>query len=290
MCTATTSSLVGTSSRLRLLLEDSSPRNAFRLVPPRYQPIFFCAERRVARRSPPFLRWEPRWVWQGDKTPDIKRIRKFLKNPRKISATAATIPPTIMSGQKPNPEREAAAAIDWDQALGEHGSWLRAVIANRLSASGSRQHVVDEVMQEVALAAVKSPSGSIPPEKVGPWLYKVAVRQTLLYRRKTGRRRKLVERVANRQTSAAASNHGQGDPLSWLLAVERAEQIRLVMDGLHRRDREILMLKYEQGWTYHQLVEHLGISESAVEARLHRARKRLREALLKQRLVEQSTK
>jgi len=34
------------------------------------------------------------------------------------------------------------------------------------------------------------------------------------------------------------------------------------------------MLKYAEDWSYHALAEHLGISHSAVEARLHRARQR----------------
>ena len=36
------------------------------------------------------------------------------------------------------------------------------------------------------------------------------------------------------------------------------------------------MLKYTEDWSYRALAEHLGISESAVETRLHRARGRLR--------------
>ena len=39
---------------------------------------------------------------------------------------------------------------------------------------------------------------------------------------------------------------------------------------------ELLLLKYTENWNYHQLAERLGVSHSAVEARLHRARARLR--------------
>lgn len=186
---------------------------------------------------------------------------------------------------------DPSESIDWEQSLSENAGWLRAVIANRLH-RGDGQHAVDEVMQEVALAAVKAPAGGVNPDKVGPWLYQVAVRQTLMYRRKTGRQRRLVDRYAERHANRLhAASRGtvasSGDPLVWLLAVERAEQIRTVIGNLHRRDREILMLKYEQGWSYHQLAEHLGISHSAVEARLHRARKRLRQELIRNQLVEE---
>ena len=46
------------------------------------------------------------------------------------------------------------------------------------------------------------------------------------------------------------------------------------------------MLKYTQDWSYRDLAEHLGISQSAVEARLHRARKRLRTVLTALEVVE----
>ena len=48
------------------------------------------------------------------------------------------------------------------------------------------------------------------------------------------------------------------------------------MGRLPRRDAEILMLKYTEEWNYQELAQHLGISHSAVETRLHRARQRLR--------------
>ena len=39
------------------------------------------------------------------------------------------------------------------------------------------------------------------------------------------------------------------------------------------------MLKYTENWRYQQIAAHLGISQSAVEARLHRARRKLRAEL-----------
>ena len=45
------------------------------------------------------------------------------------------------------------------------------------------------------------------------------------------------------------------------------------------REAEILLLKYSEDWTYRQIADHLGLTSSAVEARLHRARQRLRRKL-----------
>ena len=132
---------------------------------------------------------------------------------------------------------------------------------------------VEDVMQELSLAAVRQRAPLNDPEKVAPWLYRLAVRQTLLYRRTQGRRRKLVDRYAQRVQPTEADLR-QVDPLGWLLAKERRSNVRLAIARLPQRDAEILMLKYNEDWSYHALSEHLGISESAVEARLHRARGR----------------
>ena len=116
------------------------------------------------------------------------------------------------------------------------------------------------------------------PAKVAPWLYRLAVRQSLLYRRKQGRRRKLIDRYAQRCRPSEADNR-QADPLDWLLSEERRTQVRAAVSRIPKRDAEILMLKYTEDWSYRALAEHLGVSESAVETRLHRARGRLRTEL-----------
>jgi RNA polymerase sigma-70 factor (ECF subfamily) len=59
------------------------------------------------------------------------------------------------------------------------------------------------------------------------------------------------------------------------------------MARLPRRDADVLVLKYAEHWSYRQLAEHLGTTESAVEARLHRARARLREELNRLRVNEE---
>lgn len=164
--------------------------------------------------------------------------------------------------------------IDWEQTLEKHRPWLRSVVAARVGEG----HGIDEVLQEVAMAAIKGAPADLPPEKAGPWLYAVAVRQALMYRRSAGRRRKLVDGFVEKVQPSNDSR--EANPLDWLVAEEQATKIQKAMAALHRRDREILLLKYEQGWSYHDIVDHLGISHSAVEARLHRARGRLRNELV----------
>jgi RNA polymerase sigma factor (sigma-70 family) len=167
------------------------------------------------------------------------------------------------------------APIDWQVALTVHDRWLRTVVLARLR----EPQAVDDVMQEVALAAVRQAAPLADVTKLAPWLYQLAVRQSLLYRRKCGRRRRLLDNVAQRQDGLDQSHSHQ--PLVWLLAGERQQLVRRALEVLPTRDAQILLLKYTEDWDYHQIASHLGCSHSAVETRLHRARQRLRAALLR---------
>ena len=56
----------------------------------------------------------------------------------------------------------------------------------------------------------------------------------------------------------------------------------MVQQALRRlppRDADLLVLKYAEGWSARELAGRLGVKTAAVEARLHRARGRLRAEL-----------
>lgn len=172
-------------------------------------------------------------------------------------------------GGKARIGRRSEAPLDWNAVFAEHGGWLGRVVAVRV---GERQ-AVEEVLQEVALAATKS-GAAVEPGRLSAWLYRVAIRTTLLYRRRCGRQRKLIDRVARR--SAESDEAG---PLDWLVAAERRELVRAALARLGAKDREILWLRYGENWPCRQVAERMGASVAAVEARLHRARQRLRAEL-----------
>lgn len=85
-------------------------------------------------------------------------------------------------------------SIDWSATLAKHERWLRTVVGARVG----EPQAVDEVMQEVSLAVVRGKTPISDRSKIAPWLYQLAVRQSLLYRRKAGRRRKLVGNYVDR--------------------------------------------------------------------------------------------
>ena len=67
-----------------------------------------------------------------------------------------------------------------------------------------------------------------------------------------------------------------------VLAAEQQDTVRSAVQQLPELDRQVLMLKYVEGWTYRQLAEMLGVSEDSIEYRLLKSRKRLKALLQSQ--------
>ena len=103
------------------------------------------------------------------------------------------------------------AVEDPVKAYQEHESWLRTALQARLNSSDE----VEEVLQEVAVAAAKQSVKEVPVDRTGPWLYRVALRQVMLFRRKAGRRKKLVQNFAAGRRPVE-SDSGSEDPLKFL--------------------------------------------------------------------------
>jgi len=165
-------------------------------------------------------------------------------------------------------------ATDWGSALAAHEGWLRKVI---LARTGEVQ-AVDEVFQRVALAAVEQAAPLADPAKAAPWLHRLAVIHAARYRRKLGRERRALHGFAENQVHLG-NGHADG-VLGWLIARERDDETRCALTRMSGADVEILMFKYGERWSYRQIADRLGITEKAVDARLTRARARLRSELI----------
>lgn len=170
--------------------------------------------------------------------------------------------------------------VDWSFELGRHSRWLRSVLLTRSRDPGA----VDELFQEVSLAAIRNGDTLQDTSKTGPWLYRIAVRQAQQHRRTLGRRRRNLPPAETGADQSCTSD--QPDPLEWLLSDERSRMIRQAIDALPSKEAELLVLKYTENWSYRELAEHLGTTEGAVESRLHRARQKLRAELTRRQIVE----
>lgn len=153
----------------------------------------------------------------------------------------------------------------------EHESWLRTVVRSRLQ----EPEAIEDVMQNIAMAIVRQRDTLVGVQKIGAWLYQIAVRQVLMYRRTTGRRRRLQDRLSQ----GVASESEAVGPLQVLLSQEARGRVGQALEKLPELDRQVLLLKYTEDWSYREIAAHLGVQEETVEYRLMKARKSLRQQL-----------
>lgn len=181
----------------------------------------------------------------------------------------------------------AADTIDWPLVLEQNRSWLTNILRARI---GDR-HDVEDVYQEIVLAVLKQVKRSFGPvsaanssaalptvpldqEKIAPWLYRIAIRHVVNFYRRTNR-------LSHAKPSAELDPASQrAQPLDWMLAVEKQNQLQGALEQLRPQDREVLTLKYQENWSYQQIADQLGVPVRNIEYRLLSARKRLRQILL----------
>lgn len=173
-----------------------------------------------------------------------------------------------------HPHVRPDGSVDWESALKANENWMRSVISQRVG----EQSAVDEVFQNVALAAARQKAPLRDPSKVGAWLYRLVVVQSALYRRSLGRKRKLLKRCEDR-ANPSENDARQSEPVDWLLRKERKQWVQKALTRLPDDERQLLLMKYAEDKSYQEISDELGSTVSAVQSKLHRARARMKKTL-----------
>ena len=158
---------------------------------------------------------------------------------------------------------------NWQTVWQVHSKWLRTVLIARLR----DESIAEELLQEVAVIAWRKREQLADPDKIGPWLYRIAIRQIqMLWRKQANSKR--FSSLEN--LSQDTPDRQQTDPLNWLTSDEAHRLVRDALDRMSSQDREILMLKHTEEWTYQQIADRLGVSVDKIIYRNSRACQRLR--------------
>jgi RNA polymerase sigma-70 factor (ECF subfamily) len=111
-------------------------------------------------------------------------------------------------------------------------------------------------------------------EQARPWLYATARRVMANQARANARRGRLRERL--RAQPAGASD--EGDPLAGRVREALGSRVREALGSLRPQDRETLLLAEWEGFTPAEIAVVVQRPAVAVRSRLHRARRRFRDA------------
>ena len=132
---------------------------------------------------------------------------------------------------------------------------------------------IDDVVQEVFLAVLRKADRFRQDSSLWTWLTMI----TLNHCRTHQRKQMLKSRVYGVLSRLAPGRSPASD--ASVIRDEAARQVRRAVAALPPRDREVIVLHYLEHRATAQIGQLLGISANAVEVRLYRARRKLREAL-----------
>jgi RNA polymerase sigma-70 factor (ECF subfamily) len=139
--------------------------------------------------------------------------------------------------------------------------YQRRALAHARALTGNDADAAD-VAQDAFLDAFRHLGRFDESREFYPWFY------VLLRNRCFKRWALLQERAGTREVIETAAPPG-GSP-------EELYDLRSALDGLTVGDRELIVLKHWDGWTYDELADRLGIPRGTVMSRLFHARQRLK--------------
>lgn len=100
--------------------------------------------------------------------------------------------------------------------------------------------------------------------KYSTWVHSIAVRTCLTIRRGRGRRRR-------HEATAAAQHPAERSAPVPALSLD----LETMLECLDEEDRAMVILKYAENYSYEELAEIFGLSESACKMRVSRAREKI---------------
>ena len=136
--------------------------------------------------------------------------------------------------------------------------------------------LAEDVTAETFLAAFRRrDSYDLSRADARPWLYGIAIRLIGKHYRSESRYRRMLRSVPPDRLAEDLSDRSA----ERVTAQQLRPRLTAVLDGLARRDRELLLLIAWAGLTYEEAAEALGVTTSAVRSRLNRIRVRTRKEL-----------
>jgi RNA polymerase sigma-70 factor (ECF subfamily) len=132
-----------------------------------------------------------------------------------------------------------------------------------------------DVAQDTYLRAFRGMRRFRGDAQLGTWLYRITANcaATLGSRRRRHQHLELTDAVA------VADERPEHDPVARADAADARARVRAALEGLPPRLRTVVVLRDIYDLPHEAIAERLGISVGAAKVRLHRGRRRLRDAL-----------
>ncbi len=134
-----------------------------------------------------------------------------------------------------------------------------------------RQDDVQDLAQEIFIKVWRNAAKFKGKSKFSTWLYRITANHCINYRRKNRRQHLSLDELTEKGRTPE-SLKVESDPEQR----RNVELVRKAVDELPDRQRMALVLAHFEGRSYKEIAEIMGISTSAVESLIFRARSALR--------------
>ena len=141
--------------------------------------------------------------------------------------------------------------------------------------SGSDEDAED-LTQDIFIAAFKGIRSFRAEAAFGTWLYRIAANRCAAELRKKRPKFQSVDEAEQQNVLPLSS---RPNPEEQMVRKEMVERVEAAIGTLPESQRLIFVLGTQMGMRYREIGEIAGCSEDAVKVRIHRARKRVRDAV-----------
>ena len=142
----------------------------------------------------------------------------------------------------------------------------------RYAVSLGARDEIEELVQDTFVRAFGSLDGFREESAFLTWLFTIE-RRLLLDRRRAERRTRLQVEIGE---DLAATSH---TALDGMLAVETEERVRHAVDRLTPMQREVFLLRVNEGLAYREIAELAGTTEGAARVHYHNAMRIVKELI-----------
>ena len=187
-----------------------------------------------------------------------------------VKTTIASAEPTRADLPRRWEPRLSPPPLSFEQLVAEHQQRVAGLCYRLLGWQGE----VEDVVQEVFLAVCEGLPHYRGESQVSTWITRIAINTCRNHMRK---RLPFLRRLVPLGSTHDTAPTGPAD--RGLLSQEQFERVRASVRRLPRKYREVIVLRYLEELPISEIAAVLELSRNAVEVRLNRARKLLREHL-----------
>ncbi len=138
-------------------------------------------------------------------------------------------------------------------------------------------HEAADVTQEAYLRAYRSIDGFRGESRFSTWMYRITANCASTHMGRLRRHRRRNRELA--MDEMVVDETGSHDPQARTDAAELQQQLLEALDSLPAKLRAVVVLRDSYDMSHEDIAEQLGISVSAAKVRLHRARRKVHEAV-----------